>query len=122
MESKKLFDAKHFFEKKGYMIDWKNLEKQNKHIRFKQVEERSLKDLFSNNKKYNEKILKEFLAEGHRRVSSPFLVIFMSLAAAFTILLGKEKNSNTTKRISLLSIIIVSIQAIYIVAINTCVI
>ena len=43
----------------------------------------------------------------------------MSLTAAFTILLGKWKNSNITKRISLLSIIIVSIQAIYIVAINT---
>ena len=65
------------------------------------------------------KILKEFLAEGHRRISSPFLVIFMSLAAAFTILFGSSKQSNTTKRISLLSAIIVSLQAIYIVAINT---
>ena len=84
------------------------------------LEERSLKEEFSqNDENYEKKILKEFLAEGHRRVSSPFLVIFMSLAAAFTILSGSSKQSNTTKRISLLSAIIVSIQAVYIVTINT---
>ena len=33
------------FDKYEFAID---IEKQNKHIRFKQVEERSLKDLFSN--------------------------------------------------------------------------
>ena len=43
----------------------------------------------------------------------------MSLAAAFTILFGNGKQSNTTRRISLLSAIIVSIQAIYIVVINS---
>ena len=43
----------------------------------------------------------------------------MSLAAALTILLGAEKKSNTTKRISLSSAIIVSTQAIYIIIINT---
>ena len=64
--------------------------------------------------KTTKKIIKEFLAEGHRRISTPFLVIFMSLAAAFTILLGSSKQSNTTKRISLSSAIIVSTQAFYI--------
>ncbi len=104
------------FDKYEFAID---IEKQNKHIRFKQVEERSLNELFSRNENYNQKILKEFLAEGHRRISSPLLVIFMSLAAAFTILLGTGKKSNTTRRISLSSAIIVSTQAIYIVSINT---
>ena len=85
------------FDKYEFAID---IEKQNKHIRFKQVEERSLKELFSNNQNYDKKIIKEFLAEGHRRISSPFLVIFMSLAAAFTILLGTGKQSNSTKRIT----------------------
>ncbi len=104
------------FNKYEFAID---IEKQNKHIRFKQVEERSLKELFSNHINYNKKIVKEFLAEGHRRISTPFLVIFMSLAAAFTILYGNRKQSNTTRRISLSSAIIVSTQAIFIVAINT---
>ena len=43
----------------------------------------------------------------------------MSLAAAFTILFGSSKQSNTTKRISYYQLIIVSLQAIYIVTINT---
>ncbi|MBV68423.1 MAG: hypothetical protein CMJ08_01310 [Pelagibacterales bacterium] len=120
--SRFLYNKKNFqtnimnFDKYEFAID---IEKQSKHIRFKQVEERSLKELFSRNQSYSKKIVKEFLAEGHRRISTPFLVIFMSLAAAFTILLGTEKKSNTTKRISLSSTIIVSTQAIYIIVINT---
>ena len=82
------------FDKYEFEIDIEKI----KGIRFKQVEERSLKELFSENQT-TKKISKEFLAEGHRRVSSPFLVIFMSLAAAFTILFGSSKQSNTTKRI-----------------------
>ncbi len=120
--SRFLFNKKNFqtnimnFDKYEFAID---IEKQNKHIRFKQVEERSLKELFSDNENYDEKILKEFLAEGHRRISSPFLVIFMSMAAAFTILLGTAKQTNSTKRITFLSTTVVSIQAIFIVTINT---
>ena len=91
------------------------LKKKIKGIRFKQAEERSLKELFSQNQNYEKKISKEFLAEGHRRVSSPFLVIFMSLAAAFTILLGNSKQSNTTKRISFIISYCCIFQAIYIV-------
>ncbi len=96
-----------------------NIDKQNKNIRFKQVEERSLKELFFDNEISNQKMLNEFLAEGHRRISSPFLVIFMSLAAACSILVGSSKHTNTTKRISLVSAAIVTVQAMFIVAINT---
>ena len=47
------------FDKYEFAID---IEKQSKHIRFKQVEERSLKELFSRNQSYSKKIVKEFLA------------------------------------------------------------
>ncbi|MBF97260.1 MAG: hypothetical protein CFH34_00666 [Alphaproteobacteria bacterium MarineAlpha9_Bin4] len=96
-----------------------NIEKQSTNIRFKQVEERSLKELFFENKITNQKILNEFLAEGHRRISSPFLVIFMSMTAACCILLGSSKHANTTRRISFFSAVIVAIQAVYIVVINS---
>ena len=104
------------FEKYEFQI---NVEKKNNNIRFKQVEERSMKELFFENAITNEKILNEFLAEGHRRISSPFLAIFMSLVAACSILLGNSKNYNTTKRISFISGTIVAVQAIYIVILNT---
>ena len=81
--------------------------------------ETTVKELFFDNEISNQKILNEFLAEGHRRISSPFLVIFMSLAAACSILIGSSKHSNNTKRISLVSAVIVAIQAIFIIAINT---
>ena len=103
------------FDKYEFEID---VGRKNKNIRFKQVEERSLKELFSKNDITNKKTVNEFLAEGHRRVSAPFLVIFMSLAASSSILFGFSKKSTSAKRITLVSAVIVFIQAIYIVTIN----
>ncbi len=104
------------FDKYEFQI---NVEKKNDNIRFKQVEERSLKELFFESDITNKKILNEFLSEGHRRISSPFLAIFMSLVAACSILIGNSKNYNITKRISFISGTIVAVQAIYIVVLNT---
>ena len=104
------------FDKYEFQI---NIERQKDGSRFKQVEERSLKELFAPNDIIDMKTINEFLAEGHRRISSPFLAIFMSLVASCSILFGNSKNSNSSKRIGIVSAIIVTIQAIYIVAINS---
>ena len=60
-------------------------------VRFKQVEERSIQELFYPDTTINNKIKNEFLAEAHRRLSSPFLVVFMCALAAFSILFGEFK-------------------------------
>ena len=43
-------------------------------IRFRHVEERSLKELFIPDEKLNNKVKNEFYSEGHRRLSSPLLL------------------------------------------------
>ena len=104
------------FDKYEFQI---NIEKPDKGARFKQVEERSFNELFFENNITNKKLLNEFLAEGHRRITSPFLSLFMSLVAACSILYGVTKHSNYTRRIAIVSGIVVTIQAIYVVLINS---
>lgn len=104
------------FDKYEFQI---NIEKPDKGARFKQVEERSFNELFFENNITNKKLLNEFLAEGHRRITSPFLSIFMSLVAACSIMYGVTKHSNYTRRIAIVSGIVVAIQAIYVVLINS---
>ena len=87
-------------------------------VRFKQVEERSIKELFYPDTTINKKIKNEFLAEAHKRLSSPFLVIFMSTLAAFSILFGEFKRKVLISKIVLCSFIAVLIQAIYISSMN----
>ncbi len=87
-------------------------------IRFKQVEERSIKELFYPDTTINSKIRNEFLAEAHRRLSSPFLVLFMCALAAFSILFGEFKRKVLASKIILCSFIAVLVQAIYISSMN----
>ncbi|MEC8099790.1 MAG: LptF/LptG family permease [Pseudomonadota bacterium] len=87
-------------------------------VRFKQVEERTIKELFYPDKKISKKIKNEFLAEAHKRLSSPFLVIFMSALAAFSILFGEFKRKVLVNKIILCSFIAVLIQALYISFMN----
>ena len=82
-------------------------------VRFKQVEERSIRELFYPDKEISKKIKNEFLAEAHRRLSSPLLVLFMCAIASFSILFGELK-----RKILMCSFIAVMIQAIYISFIN----
>ncbi len=86
--------------------------------RFKQVEERSIKELFYPDKTINKKIQNEFLAEGHRRLSSPLLVFFMCSLASFSILFGQMKRKTLVGNIIFCSFIAVIIQAMYISIIN----
>ena len=87
-------------------------------VRFKQVEERSIKELFYPDTTINKKIKNEFLAEAHKRLSSPFLVIFMCALAAFSILFGEFKRKVLVSKIILCSFIAVLIQATYISSMN----
>ena len=87
-------------------------------VRFKQVEERSIKELFYPDITINQKIKNEFLAEAHKRLSSPFLVIFMCALAAFSILFGEFKRKVLVSKIIMSSFIAVLIQAVYISSMN----
>jgi lipopolysaccharide export system permease protein len=86
--------------------------------RFKQVEERTIKELFYPNGTIDQKIKNEFLAEGHRRLSSPILVIFMCTLSSFSILFGELKRKNLVRKIALSSFIAVLVQAFYISIMN----
>ena len=87
-------------------------------VRFKQVEERTIKELFYPDTTINKKIKNEFLAEAHKRLSSPFLVVFMCALAAFSILFGEFKRKVLLNKIIICSFIAVLIQASYISFMN----
>ncbi len=87
-------------------------------VRFKQVEERSIKELFYPDTTINSKIKNEFLAEAHKRLSSPFLVLFMCALAALSILFGEFKRKILASKVILFSFIAVLVQAIYISTMN----
>ena len=103
------------FDKYEFQIDFPNA---NQSKRFRQVEERSLEELFYPDHKLNNNIKKEFLSEGHRRLSSPLLVIFMCSLAAFSVLFGKTKKKMLAKRIIFISSLAILVQSIYIASIN----
>ena len=104
------------FDKYEFQIE---LAKDNKSNRFRQVEERNLRELFYPQKEFNNKIKSEFLSEGHRRLSSPLLVIFMCTLASFSILFGKSKKRILTNRIIIVSSLAFFIQSLYLAIINS---
>ena len=87
-------------------------------VRFKQVEERSMKELFYPNIEISKKIKNEFLAEAHKRLSTPLLVIFMCALAAFSVLFGEFRRKVLVSKIIACSFIAVLMQAIYISIMN----
>ena len=95
-----------------------NIEEKKNTMRFKQVEERTLKELFFPDSIFNNKIKNEFLAEAHRRLSSPLLVILMCSLASCAVLIGEMKKKMLLKNIIISSFIAIFIQATYISAIN----
>lgn len=100
-----------------YEFQIKIIEKKEEN-RFKQVEERSLKELFYPVNKVSKKIKNEFFAEGHRRLSSPILVIFMCTLASFSVLFGEMKRKILMRNIIFCSFLAVVIQAMYISIMN----
>ena len=92
--------------------------KDNSNNRFRQVEERTLKELFMPDKSLNDKVKNEFFSEAHRRLSSPLLVIFMCTTAACTILFGKMRKKLSAKNILAIAALAIFIQSLYIGLIN----
>ena len=90
------------------LIEKKNI------ARFKQVEERSFKELFYPNENLSNKIKNEFHAEGHRRLTSPILVLFMCTLASFTVLFGEFNRKILVRNIIICSFIAISVQAFFI--------
>ncbi len=86
--------------------------------RFKQVEERTIKELFYPDKKISKKIKNEFLAEAHRRLSSPILVLCMCALGSFSVLFGEFKRKVLARKIVICSSIAVVLQAVYISIMN----
>ena len=86
--------------------------------RFKQVEERTIKELLFPNIQINKKIKNEFLAEAHRRLSSPLLVLFMCALASFSVLFGEFKRKMLVRKVIICSSVAVIMQAIYISIMN----
>ena len=104
------------FDKYEFQIQ---LTKENRVKRFRQVEERSLEELLFPKIELNEKIKNEFYAEGHRRLSSPLLVIFMCSLATFSILFGKTRKKTSSRRIIIISSLAFITQSLYIFLINS---
>ena len=86
--------------------------------RFKQVEERTIKELLYPDIQINKKIKNEFLAEAHRRLSSPILVLFMCALASFSVLFGEFKRKFLVRKIVICSSIAFILQAVYISIMN----
>ena len=86
--------------------------------RFKQVEERTIKELLYPDIQINKKIKNEFLAEVHRRLSSPILVLFMCTLASFSVLFGEFKRKFLVRKIVICSSIAFILQAVYISIMN----
>ena len=86
--------------------------------RFKQVEERTIKELLYPDIQINKKIKNEFLAEAHRRLSSPILVLFMCALASFSVLFGEFKRKFLVRKIVICSSVAVILQAVYISIMN----
>ena len=101
-----------------YEFKLEGIEDNKNENRFRQVEERSLKELFFSNNITDKRIKNEFYSEGHRRLSSPILVIFMSISAAFSILHGKIKEKISSRKVMFFSTIAVFVQALYILVLN----
>ncbi|MAI02377.1 MAG: hypothetical protein CMP40_00925 [Rickettsiales bacterium] len=99
------------FDKYEFQI---NVNKKIETVRFKQVEERTLKELLFPNPSFSNRLKNELLAEGHRRLSSPLLAIFMCILASFSILFGEMKKKMLLKNIIICSSIAVLTQAVYI--------
>ena len=77
-----------------------------------------MKELFYPDVEISKKIKNEFLAEAHKRLSAPLLVIFMCALAAFSVLFGEFRRKVLVSKIIACSFIAVLMQAIYISIMN----
>jgi lipopolysaccharide export system permease protein len=83
--------------------------------RFKEASERSFYELFNSEKNISELYKKEFLAEGHKRIMTPMIVLIMVLIGAISSIIGRFNRKTSIKKI-FYSISAALIIQIYIIA------
>ncbi len=78
-----------------------NINKNTKEIytRFKEPSERNFKELFNPRDGINELYKREFLAEAHKRLITPLIILIMTLLGAITSLLGNFERKTSIKKI-----------------------
>ena len=83
--------------------------------RFKEASERSFYELFNSEKNISALYKKEFLAEGHKRIMTPIIVLIMVLIGAISSIIGRFNRKGSIKKI-FCSISAALIIQIYIIA------
>ena len=83
--------------------------------RFKEASERSFYELFNSEKNISALYKKEFLAEGHKRIMTPIIVLIMVLIGAISSIIGRFNRKTSIKKI-FYSISAALIIQIYIIA------
>ena len=83
--------------------------------RFKEASERSFYELFNSEKNISALYKKEFVAEGHKRIMTPIIVLIMVLIGALTSIIGSFNRKASMKKI-FYSISTALIMQIYIIA------
>jgi lipopolysaccharide export system permease protein len=83
--------------------------------RFKEASERRFYELFNSEKNISALYKKEFLAEGHKRIMTPIIVLIMVLIGAITSIIGSFNRKASMKKI-FYSISTALIMQIYIIA------
>ena len=67
--------------------------------RFKAASERSFYELFNSEKNISALYKKEFVAEGHKRIMKPIIVLIMVLIGAITSIIGRFNRKTSMKKI-----------------------
>ena len=80
-----------------YTLNIKNYNKNNT-SRFREASERKFSELIKPNEDINEIYKKEFLAEAHKRIYTPLVIIIMVLIGAMTSIIGKFDRKTSAKR------------------------
>ena len=97
-----------------YTLNVTNYNKDNS-PRFKEASERSFYELFNSEKNISALYKKEFLAEGHKRIMTPIIVLIMVLIGAISSIIGRFNRKTSIKKI-FYSISAALIIQIYIIA------
>ena len=97
-----------------YTLNVTNYNKDNS-PRFKEASERSFYELFNSEKNISALYKKEFLAEGHKRIMTPIIVLIMVLIGAISSIIGRFNRKSSIKKI-FYSISAALIIQIYIIA------
>ena len=96
-----------------YTLNITNYNKDNS-PRFKEASERSFYELFNSEKNISELYKKEFLAEGHKRIMTPIIVLIMVLIGAISSIIGGFNRKTSIKNFffSISSALIIQIYII----------